>query len=169
MKKILFISLFLLISVFSKAQEVDFPRYYIVNGDTVGLILSIEQAQKVYNQEILLDLMKDLRHGCDSLVKKYYVIVNKYEKKQLVDQVLIEQYEKNLKSKEETTLLMAQKSGNYETEIKKCDEEKKLANGKVEDLNKIVDQLKSERKWLIGGTVGFGALSLFILGLITGK
>lgn len=159
----------LLLIFFSKsvmAQESEYPKFYIQNGDTIGIIYSIDQVQKIYNEQVLLSLFKDVRLGCDTLLKRYFVVVNKYEQKQLVDRLLIEQYEKNIKEKNSENQVQLTKISNLEKDLSGCDEQKKLQTGQINNFNKIVDQLQSERKWLIGGTIGFGVLSVFLLGIL---
>jgi hypothetical protein len=166
MKKIIIIIIGIFYSLSVRSQSTDYPKYYIQNGDTLGIIYSIEQAQKMYNHEVLLSLFKDVRLGCDSLLKRYFVVVNKYEQKQLIDKLLIDQLEKDKKDKDLTIQTLTSKNLNLEKDLSKCDDQKKLQSGQIENFNKIVEQLQSERKWLIGGTLGFGALSLFLLGTL---
>ena len=161
-----FICCFFIFQINNLFGQEKFPKYYIQSGDTIGVIYSIEQAQKIYNKSVMLDLMKGLRHGCDSLVKKYFVIVNQYEQKQLVDKSLIEQYEKSIKEKDLTLLATENKVTNLESDLKKCDEQSSIKDGKIKNDLLIIDELKKQRKWLLGGTVGFGALSLFLLGAV---
>lgn len=161
--------IFSLITLQTYCQSSEYPKYYIQDGDTVGVIYSIEQVQKIYNNQILLDLFKDVRLGCDSLVKRYFVVVNKYEQKQLVDKLLIDQYEKSLSDKKEEVNTLITKTNNLEVDIKKCDEQKNLQSGQITNYQTIVEQLNKERKWLLGGTIGFGALSLFLLGTFVGN
>ncbi len=166
MRKILCLIVILFCHFSLKAQQEEFPKYYIQNGDTIGVIYTIEQVQKIYNHEVLLSLFKDVRLGCDSLLKRFFVVVNKYEQKQLVDKLLIDQYEKSIKDNELSIQTQDKKILNLEADLKKCDDQGKLQSGQIENFNKIVEQLQSERRWLIGGTVGFGALSLFLLGTL---
>ena len=164
---ILGLSIFINIDAFSQTQ--DLPRYYVENGDTLGVILTIKQAEKIYNQQVLLELYEGYKFGCDSLTKKYYVIVNEYERKQLVDKTLIDQLDKNLKEKENTCVLIGDKNKNLQVDLGKCDAENKLRDGKISDMSKIIDELKNQRRWLLGGTVGFGAFTLFMLGVLATK
>jgi hypothetical protein len=169
MRKIITIIFLLVGSINLYGQEDTYPRYYIQNGDTLGVIYSIDQVQKIYNDQVLLSLFKDMRIGCDSLMKKYLVIVNEYEQKQLVDKSLIEQYEKERKNQEQTNQTYLTKIDNLEKDSKKCDDQKGLKDGQIKDLDEVVKQLRKERNWLIGGTIGFGTLGLFLLGSVLGN
>lgn len=163
MKKLLIIFLILL-SFDIKSQN--FPRYFIQDNDTIGVIYSISQAQKIYNDQILLDLFKDMRVSCDTLAKKYFILVNRYDQKQVINKNLINQLEQNEK---ENKLIIAKKDEKInllESDAKKSDDQKKLKDDQLKDYEQIVKELKTHRSWLLGSTIGFGALSLFFAGAV---
>ena len=169
MKKFISLFLFLSISFFSFSQNLKFPQYYIQNGDTIGVIYSIEQSQKIYNDNILLELFKDVNVGCDSLMKKYYLLVNKYGQKQIINEFLVEQYEKD--KKEQTIILDKNlaKIDNLNLDLQKCGEQLVLKTNQYENDEEIISTLKCHRGWLLGGTIGFGVLSIFLAGAYFGK
>ena len=68
---------------------------------------------------------------------------------------ILKQYEKN--------------EVNFNLDLNACNSELKLKEEKINNLNEINHQLKVQRNWLLGGTIGFGALTLYILGAITSK
>jgi len=164
---ILGLSIFINFDVFSQTETL--PRYFVENGDTLGVILTIKQAEKIYNQQVLLELYEGYKFGCDSLSKKYYIIVNEYERKQLVDKNLIEQLERNVREKENTCVLINDKNKNLQVDLEKCDAENKLRDGKISDMSKIIDELKNQRRWLLGSAIGFGSFTLFMLGVLATK
>jgi len=65
-----------MISFFAKSQTEDLPRYLIQNGDTVGVVISVEQAQALDNDAELLELFKKLRINCDNLDAHYVEVIN---------------------------------------------------------------------------------------------
>jgi polyphosphate kinase len=65
-----------MISFFAKSQTDDLPRYLIQNGDTVGVVISVEQAQALDNDAELLELFKKLRINCDNLDAHYVEVIN---------------------------------------------------------------------------------------------
>lgn len=147
-------------------QTEKYPRYYIQGGDTLGVIYSIDQVQKIYNDQVLLSLFRGMRVGCDSLMKKYLVVVNKYEQKQLIDKSLIDQYEKNREEQERTNKTYLTKIENLEKDSRDCDRQKDLKDGQMKNLNETIKELRTQRNWLLGGAAGFGALTLFFIGSI---
>jgi len=169
MKKFFFLIVLMVTTTNLFGQSEEYPRYYIQGEDTIGVIYTIDQVQKIYNHEVLLSLFKDVRLGCDTLLQRYLVVVNKYEQKQLVDKLLIEQHEKSLIDKDNEIKTHLAKTTNLENDIKKCDEQRKLQDGQIQNFEKVIDQLNKERKWLLGGSMGFAALSLFLLGTLVGN
>ena len=165
MKNIFLLIILTIIPLIGKSQE-SYPRYYIQSGDTVGIIYSIPQAQKIYNDAILLDLFKDVRIGCDSMVKKYVVVVNKYEQKQMIDRLLLEQYEKSSKDQKLEIEKHLLKIDNLNQDLIKCNQQLGLKTGQYQNDEEIITILKKQRSWLLGGTIGFGSLSLFLLGAV---
>ena len=61
MKTILLSLLILIIPTLSFSQNNNLPQYFIEGGDTIGILLSIEQVQKLDNNSQLLDLFKQLQ------------------------------------------------------------------------------------------------------------
>jgi len=166
MRRIIILIFLFIGSINLYGQEKNYPRYYIQGGDTLGVIYSIDQVQKIYNDQVLLSLFKDMRVGCDSLMKKYLVVVNKYEQKQLIDKALIDQYERGRGEQEKTNKLHIDKIENLEKDSRDCDRQKDLKDIQMQNLNETIKELKTQRNWLLGGTAGFGALTLFFLGSI---
>jgi hypothetical protein len=163
MKKIIFFIFGFILTLNVNGQDT-FPRYYIQNGDTIGVIYSIQQAQKIYNNTVLIDLFKGLRWGCDSLVKKYYVVVSKYEQKQLVDKTLIDQYQKNLRDNDLSIKTLNDKVENLTRDKASCETEKKILQEKITNYVQIEQQLKDENRWMKYGLYGLSGVVLFVLG-----
>jgi hypothetical protein len=66
----------------SMAQEnTQLPQYFIEGGDTIGIIISIEQAQALDNDSELLELFKKMRLDCDNLDIHYVKVINELEEK----------------------------------------------------------------------------------------
>jgi len=36
-------------------------------------------------------------------------------------------------------------------------------------MSKIIDELKNQRRWLLGSAIGFGSFTLFMLGVLATK
>jgi hypothetical protein len=99
MKKFIFILIYILFSfeIYSQINKRDLPQYYIQNGDTIGVVLSVEQVQKLDNDVELLRLFEDLSLDCDNLDKHYIKVINELNQVVSIHEVQI----KNLKSQNE--------------------------------------------------------------------
>ena len=79
MKKYLFLLLLFFINCDIFSQNL--PQYYIVNGDTAGIIMSIDQVKRIKNDLELKNILEDMRISCDSTISKFVVVVDDYERK----------------------------------------------------------------------------------------
>ncbi len=76
----------------------DIPKYLVGYTDTdridtIGIILTVEQAQKIDNDLELLDLYKQVHTNCDSTVKFLIQVVDDYKKMTLLAQQTFKAYE----------------------------------------------------------------------------
>lgn len=132
MKNLLLTFLLIFCSFVVKSENTDLPKYYVENGDTIGIILSIEQAQSLDNDAELLSLFKKMKINCDSLEVGYIKIINKLgekigilevQKKDLIKQgeekdKLINNLENSLNYCEQMNRLCQQELSNKDSEIK---------------------------------------------------
>ena len=79
MKKIFTIIIFILICLSVKSQNI-YPSYYVKNGDTLGIIISIKQAQKIDNDYDLLSLLKQSKTKQNELDSSYILVIDNYNK-----------------------------------------------------------------------------------------
>jgi len=75
MKKILTL-LFCLIGFISFGQKQVPPYYLIENNDTIGVVLSVEQAQKLDNDLEMLKLLKQLQIDCENVDTDFVKVIN---------------------------------------------------------------------------------------------
>jgi predicted RNase H-like nuclease (RuvC/YqgF family) len=161
MKKILILLIILISSISVKSQ--DLPKYLIENGDTIGIVLSIEQAQKLNKDSELLTLFRQLNVDCDKLDISYVKVINSLDQKV----ALLEFNNRNLKSlnlKNDSLVKNLQEQVNTVTENKNlCDEQLGL---KKEENEILKEQLKKEkfRKFLsITGNVALTVIVLLVI------
>jgi len=68
MKKIITL---ILLSVFNYCVIAqDLPKYYIINGDTIGMTLSMKQVKKIKNDLEIKNVLETMKIQCDSLSNK---------------------------------------------------------------------------------------------------
>jgi microsomal dipeptidase-like Zn-dependent dipeptidase len=75
MKKTLTL-LFCLVAFISFGQKQVPPYYLVENNDTIGIVLSIEQSQKIDNDLEMLKLLKQLQIDCDNVDGVYVQVIN---------------------------------------------------------------------------------------------
>jgi len=164
MKKFLFTLILFLSTFILKAQVSDLPKYYVVDKDTVGIVLTVEQVQKLDNDVELLELFKKLQLDCENLTTHYVKIINGLEEKIVLMEVSIKDL--NNKSKEQDDLI-----NNLKKQITNCETDKALCDSILKNKNNEITVLKGEivkqniRKGvsLVGNVVLFVTLIVLII------
>jgi hypothetical protein len=95
-----------------------------------------------------------------------WVLNTKYEQNELRYTSLIELYQKNEKEHQSMLQNRETKIDNLTKDLKKCDEQFILKNEQYMNDEKIIGGLKSKQNWFMGGTIGFGILSVFLTGAL---
>ena len=120
--------------------------------DTIGIIISIEQAQALDNDAELLDLFKKMRLDCDNLDTHYVKVINALEEKVL----LLEIQKKDLiKQGEEKDLLinnLKKRLSNCELDTRLCEEQLEIKNEEIKILKKEIFRQKV-KKIIIQGKI----------------
>lgn len=164
MKKFLF-TLILFLFIFNlKAQVSNLPKYYVVDKDTVGIILTVEQVQKLDNDVELLELFKKLQLDCENVTTHYIKIINGLEEKVVFMEVSIKDL--NNKSKEQDDLInnLKKQVSNNEKDKALCDSILKNKDEEVKTLRtEIVKQNIKKGASLIGNVVLFITLIVLII------
>jgi len=156
MRKLLLFLTLTLVSVFSKAQTRELPDYLIEGGDTIGIILSIEQAQKLDNNTELLQLFKQLQIDCDNLEGYYVSIIN--ESNQQIALLEANVTALTLQGQEKDKLAV-----NLEKQLSNCAKDTVLCNQELKNKNDEIKLLKEDlrkekfKKWM---SAGFNAIQM---------
>lgn len=143
-------------SAFCQVDTASYPKYYVVNGDTIGVIITIEQAQKIDNDLEIKNLLEKSLIDCDSLSSQYIVVVDKLEKRVAILEVKNSELLKATSQQEMIISKLNDKIKNFEKELSLCDEQGKKKDQIISNQNKTINKL------LIGG----GALNLGLLIII---
>lgn len=145
---------------FAQSDTLNLPKYYVVDGDTLGITLSIEQCQKLDHNTELLDLYRKMSIDCDNVEKGYIVIVNK-----LGDKIAILELDvKNLKSQNE---LQRDQIANLQKQIDDHIRKENLSQLEMDNKDKIIGGLKQDlHKQKVKTALGFGGTVLGVLGFI---
>jgi hypothetical protein len=163
MKKLLLSLILITISFFANSQSTELPQYLIEGGDTIGIIISVEQAQALDNDAELLALFKQLRMDCDNLDSYYLQVINSLDQKM----GLLEIKNKELynQSVEKVSLIE-----NLNKQIENCEQNKDLCDDQISIKNEEVKTLKGEirrqkiRKFIsIGGNVVLAVITTLLI------
>jgi peptidoglycan hydrolase CwlO-like protein len=164
MKKFLF-TLILFLFIFNlKAQVSNLPKYYVVDKDTVGIILTVEQVQKLDNDVELLELFKKLQLDCENLTTHYVKIINGLEEKVVLMEVSIKDL--NNKSKEQDDLInnLKKQVSNNEKDKALCDSISKNKDAEITILKgEVTKQNIKKGASIIGNVVLFITLIVLIV------
>jgi hypothetical protein len=162
MKKIIFL-IFALFSIISlKSQTTgNYPFFYIKGYDTLGVVFSVEQAQKIDNDYQLLSLLKKSKIQSDSLSNAYITIVNSMGQQ-------IAELKLKISTLEEKMLLKDSEINNLKDQIELYKRDIALAGEQSANKDKIITNYKKENRKLkfqkfFGFTVGGAALIAVIV------
>lgn len=129
----------------NNSDSTEYPRYYIVNGDTLGVILTVEQVQKIDNDLELKILLEKSLIDCNSLSSQYIVVISNLENRiAILELKELELYNVNNTQSQIINKLNTEISI-YNKELSLCDEQ-----GKNKD-SIIKNQKKTITKLIIGG------------------
>jgi hypothetical protein len=138
MNKILSILIAILLPMIGMSQtSTDLPQYFIEGGDTIGIIISIEQAQSLDNDSELLELFKKMRIDCDSLDTHYVKVINALGEK--VALLEIQNNDLVNQGKEKDLLI-----NNLRTSLDNCEEDVLLCEEQLKNKDEEIKILKNE-------------------------
>jgi hypothetical protein len=163
MKKFLLFILFLLLSILSKAQN-NFPHYYIKNGDTIGVVISIKQAQKIDNDYDLLSLLKKSKIEESKIDSAYVVVINNYGQE-------VAQLKLKISTMDDIDLIKDKEISNLRSQIDDYERDKLLSDLQLAKKDTIIQNYKGQVVKLklqktISFSVGGGLTLLGILLLL---
>jgi hypothetical protein len=163
MKKLILSIILITISFFANSQSTDLPQYLIEGGDTIGIIISVEQAQSLDNDAELLSLFKQLRMDCDNLDSYYLQVINSLDQKM----GLLEIKNKELYNQSVEKISLIE---NLNKQIENCEQNKDLCDDQISIKNEEVKTLKGEirrqkiRKFIsIGGNVVLAVITTLLI------
>jgi hypothetical protein len=163
MKKLLLVFIlglsFLTFSQGDSTQIQEYPKPYIVDGDTIGGILTIDQLQKIDKDKDLLVMYKDLLSSYKETDDFSLVIIDEYQNKISVLEVKVKEMKSIEGDKDNIILKLKEKISLYEENE---DSYKKKLNNK----DKIIDEkdkvIKKQRNKIIWGGIGAGVAIIIV-------
>jgi len=153
MKKILMLTIFMIVSILSKAQTKDLPQYLIEGGDTIGIIISVEQAQTLDNDVELLELFKKLRINCDNLDSHYIEVINAQNDQIALLKVNTKELQGQGVALNSQITSLKEQVQNSEKKNKLCDEELVNKDEEIKILKKEIFKQKVKKIISVTGNV----------------
>lgn len=135
--KSLFLTLLLSLTYLISSAQTELPRYLIENGDTIGVIISVEQAQKLDNNSELLELFKKLRIDCDNLDTHYIQVINSLNEQVALLKVNVSELEGQSSS-------LSSWNESLKEQLKNSEKSNKLCNEELENKDQEIKILKGE-------------------------
>lgn len=146
------------------AKNTEYPSYYIVGGDTLGIIISIEQAQSLDNDLELLGLFEKMKISCDSTIKAYVVVVNQYSNQVAILETKVQSLETTNKAKDEQIKELNSRILNYKMDLEKAGNQLKIKSEIISNQEKRITGLKLQRATY---SVGAGVIGV-VVGILVG-
>lgn len=155
------ISLFFSLKCFSQ----DLPKYYIVNNDTLGVILSINQVKRIKNDLELKSILEDMRISCDSAISKYIIVVDDYERKILSLNRIIGKMDTSDINNQNLIKSINKELSIAKTDLNLCDSIRIKQDSVMKNDETIISDLKCKRNLGYGGTILFFITTIIFLAL----
>lgn len=137
MMKSIFLTILLSLTYLISSAQTELPRYLIERGDTIGVIISIEQAQKLDNNSELLELFKKLRIDCDNLDTHYIQVINALNEQVALLKVNISELEGENSS-------LTSWNTSLKEQLRNSEKSNRLCNEELENKDQEIKILKSE-------------------------
>ena len=139
------------------------PKYYIVNKDTLGIILSIDQVKRIKNDLELKGILEDMKISCDSAISKYIVVIDDYEKKVLSLKRTIDKMDTTDQNSQKAIKSLKKELEITTKDLKLCDSVRVKQDSIMINDGVIISDLKCKRNLGYGGTILFFITTIIFL------
>jgi hypothetical protein len=125
----------------------------VVEGDTMGIIFSLEQAQKIDNDLEMKSLLEKKGYACDSTLSKFIKLVD--EKTAFISSLdlKIKSLEDLLKDKDLSIDNLNSRISNLNLDVIFSNQQLTRKDGIIQNKDVQINTLKVQRAWAIGGGV----------------
>ena len=145
----------------------DLPQYFVQNGDTIGILLTVDQVQKLDNNSELLGLFEKLSIKCDSLDTYYIGVINIMNDKIAILNLKISKQDEAMEKQDDIIKDVKAQLANALLRIDLCEQQRSndsiIIKGLKQDLTKL--KVKNIVGW---STTGVTAAVLIFLGIFFG-
>lgn len=174
MKKFLLItvlSILFFTKTFAQYSQAELPTYYIESGDTIGVLVSVEQLQKIDNKLELLTQLEILGVKCDSLQTFYIKVIddlkdkNRIQAQMLVNKEQSEQIFKSEIEKLKRVITLEQEKHELTKSQLTLTESQLLKAEEKSEIWKNQSKSNNKKKWSLFGTTIVFSLTTVILSI----
>lgn len=170
MKKF-FTILSMFVSVVGMSQVKDtssYPKYYIDNkGDTLGVIITIHQAQKLDNDEDILNLFKSMNLNVDSANASCIEVVDGLNKQIFLLNTEVADLKSQLNLKSQMISNLTLQTTVLQKDDSLCGDQSKLKDQEISIQKKQITKLKFQK--IVGFTIGAAVIISEAYLIIIGK
>jgi len=163
MKKIIFTIVTILSTFICKAQDQNLPRYLVENNDTIGIVMSVEQAQSLDNSAELLNLFKQMSINCDMMDTIYIQIINSLEEKVALLEIQKKDLIKQGKEKDIVIDQLQEALGNCQKGRRLCEEQLEIKDEEIKILKKEIFRQKVKKIISVSGNVALAIVTTIII------
>jgi len=142
----------------------DLPQYFVQNGDTIGILLTVQQVQKLDNNSELLGLFEKLSIKCDSLDTYYIGVINQMNDKIAILNIKLSKQDEAIKKQDDMVKDLKDQLNNAIIRLDLCEQQRNndsiIIKGLKQDLNK--SKWRNVAGWTTSGVVSVVAIFLGI-------
>lgn len=149
-------------------KKENLPAFYVQNKDTIGVILSVDQLQKLDHDVELLNLLKIKGINCDSTIKKYVRVLNEYGKQVAILETKISELESVDDGKDQMINNLKIQVANYKADLDRSEIQLHLKDNIIKNQDGRISRLKLQKALTIGGGI-LGTITGFFIGVLVVK
>lgn len=159
MKKIILTIIASLICLIGFSQDstsrdsLKFPSWFVVEGDTMGIIFSLQQAQKIDNDLEMKTLLEKKGYACDSTLSKFIKLVD--DKTAFISSLdlKIKSLEDLSKDKDLAIDNLNARISNLNLDVIFSNQQLTRKDNIIQNKDIQINTLKVQRAWAIGGGI----------------
>ena len=134
-------------------DSLKFPSWFVVEGDTMGVIFSLKQAQKIDNDLEMKALLEKKGYACDSTLSKYIKLVD--DKTAFISSLdlKIKSLEDLAKDKDLAIDNLNARISNLNLDMMFSNQQMIRKDNIIQNKDIQINTLKVQRAWAIGGGI----------------
>lgn len=161
--KTIFTTILLLFSHILLSQESKTPYFLIQNNDTIGVVLSLDQAQKIDSNLEMLNLLEELQIDCENLDNSYVKVINALGEKVTTLEFKANDLTSQVGKKDDEIRNLKLSNLSLDSACTTCEELVSVKDSEITELKKEVRRQKFKKLISVGSNVGLVVTIFFLL------